>query len=318
MGENFNYLKESAAAINEIIAESNAREHKRMANMLKESQDRYDKIQFYKEHHEFLRDRKSSYKQAMLTECLSASLKGIYISGLDRAMPLTEENIKLSESLVDRFIEEQGGANVLLRRMSNKTYLLETVRRIVEETEEEVSDTATEEEKDFNELPAENKEKMLDKLEKEDDIDSAVEIIANRISSAEEEFIKKNAEDKEKVETIINNINDRIQAVKADAETSDEVKEEVEKEAAVECKRKINDVYYNRRHTIFEHMVTEMASCIMKDEELKRSYTTEDGKLDMDRVIGNVKCMYGFLEFVNSTQLVKVDEEYIENMLKEM
>ena len=53
MGEKFNYLRESAAAINEIIAESNARENKRMAALLKESQDRYDNIQFYKEHHQF-------------------------------------------------------------------------------------------------------------------------------------------------------------------------------------------------------------------------------------------------------------------------
>ena len=318
MGEKFNYLRESAAAINEIIAESNARENKRMAALLKESQDRYDNIQFYKEHHQFLRERKQNYKQAILTECLATSLKGIYIAGLERCMPLTEENIKLSESLVDRFIEEQGGSLAMLRRMSNKTYLLETIRKIVEETGEEVSDTATEEEKEFNELPEENKEEMLDKLEKEDDVDAAVDIIANRISSAEEEFIKKNAEDKEKVENIINGINDRLQAVKADPSTTDEVKEEVEKESAIECKRKINDVYYNRHHTIFEHMVTEMSSCIVKDKELKESYTTKDGKLDMDRIVGNVKCMYGFLEFVNSTQLVKVDEEYIDNMLRNL
>ena len=312
-------LRESSLAYNELLAKSSNNLQKKMDKMLKESAEHQEYVADIKEHHEYCRDRSSNYKTRMLTECLSSSLKAVYISALNKAYPcMTESNYVLSENLVDHFIEEQGGARSLLRRMSGKTYFLETVRQIVEDTEEEVEATATDDEKDFNELPAENKDEMLDKLENEDDVDQAVDIIANRISSAEEEFIKKNAEDKEKIESIVNDINNRIQAVKDDPSKSDEVKEEIEQEAAIECKRKTNRVYEGRRHTIFEHMVSGVSASILKDPELKKDYLNEDGKFDMEKVVGTVKCMYGFLEFVNTTQLVKIDEEYIDNLLKEI
>ena len=309
-------IKENAIARNEIIQESINRQNRIEAENQKRYEESYQDAQFTKEHYEFLEEKRRKYREYALTECLATSLKAIYISGLQKCMCLTEENERVANEMVDNFIKEQGGARVVLRRMKNKTYLLETLRRLVEEAEEEAEDKATEEEKDFKEVPAEQKDDMIEKMEKEEDVDAAVDLIANRISQAEEEFIKRNAEDKEKIENIVNDINDRINAVKADADTTDEVKEEIEQECHLEAKRLIGNVMGERRRTPFEYMVKEMTQSVVKDKELRETYTTESGKLDVDRIVGNVKCMYGFLEFVNTVQLCTVDESFIEKVLK--
>ena len=267
------YMRESSEALKEMVAEAAAKENKRMKAILKESQDRYDEVRFIKEHREFLDNKKRNFRDTVLTECLSSSLKGIYITGLMKNMALTKENVNIAESMVDTFITNAGGAHAVLRQIGGKSYLLESLRKIIEDTAEEIENTATEEEKEFNEVPEEQKDKMLDKLEKEEEVDVAVDLIADRIASAEEEFIKKNKEDKDKIEQIVSDINDRISAVKADLSKSDEVKEQIEQECARECKRKVGDVYNNRSHTIFEHMVTQMTGCVLKDAELKEQYT---------------------------------------------
>ena len=311
------YLKESSEALRELFEESTAREHKRLTTLLKEADSKVQEVMDLKEHHEFVRDRKRNYKLSILETCLSDALKGIYISALLKENQLEPENIKLAESMVDNFIKEEGGALTVLRRMDAKTYLLDTVKKIVEDTADEVEQTASEDEKDFDEVPEENKEEMLDKMEKEDDIEAAIDIISQRVADAEQQFIQKNAEDKEKLNAIAQDLNDRIESIKADNETSEETKEELEQEATLIYKRKANDIKYGRKRNVFEHCVSCLTETVVKDKELLEAYS-EEGKVDMGRIINQAKCIYGFLEFVNSTQLVKVDEDYIKGVIESM
>ena len=170
-----------------------------------------------------------------------------------------------------------------------------------------------------DDLTAETKEEMLNKLEEEEDTDTAIDIIAQRISKAEEEFIKKNADDKQKIEDIVDGINDRINGAKADPNNSDEDVEELEHEAAIEMKRKINKIRDDRPHTVFEMMVRQLSEGIMNDTgAINEEYTDESGKINMESVVEVAKCVYGFLEFVNTVQLEKVDEAYIKHMIENM
>jgi len=219
---------------------------------------------------------------------------------INRANSITEKALDKSEDKVissnDAFIET---------RENEK-------KEIVDKSEEEIEDTGDTTQQDAEEVPEENKEEMLDKMENEEDVDSAVEIIANRIANAEEEFVKKNAEDKEKIEQIVQNVNDRIEAVKSDVTTDDETKAEEEEDLQQEATRMIKDIELKPSMTLFERMVRESVTDILKDDDLKAMYTNyENGKIDLGRVVGNVACIYGFLEFCNTTQIKKIDEQYI-------
>lgn len=182
---------------------------------------------------------------------------------------------------------------------------------------EEIDVEVDEEPEDITnkDISPETKEEMLDKLEKEEDTDKAVDIIAQRISSAEEEFIKKNAQDKQKIEDIVNDINDRINGAKADPNNSDEDMEEIEQECTLEMKRKINAIRDDRPHSVFEMMVRQLSEGIMNDQTLMEDYCDQNGKINIDTVVEVTRSIYGFLEFVNTVQLEKVNEAYIKHVI---
>lgn len=163
---------------------------------------------------------------------------------------------------------------------------------------------------------ATSKEELFDKLENDTEVSDAVDIIAKRISDAEAKFIEKNAEDKKKIENIVNKVQDRIDAVTQDEDSSTEDIEEEEQEAKVEAARLMTQIREDRPHTVFECVVRDNMDYIIKNKALNESYTSEDGKIDMTRVMDNSRTMYGWLETVNTIQLEKVNENYLKKVLE--
>ena len=163
----------------------------------------------------------------------------------------------------------------------------------------------------------ENKGKIFDDLENEDDVQKAIELIRTRVADAEETFIRNNAEDKKKIDELLNKISTNVKTVETMAE-KDPKKAQVATEAVREYKRKINDVYKEKSFTIFGKMANILTESIVKDDAIRESYTTEDGTLDVDLAVESAKVMYGFLETLNTIQIEKVDEKYIANIINGM
>ena len=163
----------------------------------------------------------------------------------------------------------------------------------------------------------ENKGKIFDDLENEDDVQKAIELIRTRVADAEETFIRNNAEDKKKIDELLNKISTNVKTVETMAE-KDPKKAQVASEAVREYKRKINDVYKEKSFTVFGKMTSILTESIVKDDAIRESYTTEDGTLDVDLAVESAKVMYGFLETLNTIQIEKVDEKYIANIINGM
>ncbi len=101
-----------------------------------------------------------------------------------------------------------------------------------------------------------------------------------------------------------------------ESEDSDKVKE-AKQEASILYHREINNRREKRIRNVFEQVVINLTNSILKDENLREEYI-EDGKLNMGAVVESAKCIYGFLETVNTLQLEKVDAKYIQNALSTM
>ena len=163
-----------------------------------------------------------------------------------------------------------------------------------------------------------NDGKIFDQLDKEEDVQKAVELIRSRVADAEETFIRNNAEDKKKVDELLNKISNNVKTVE-DLNDKNEAKAEVAKESARYNKMKIDSIRENRPLTVFEKMTRNLSSSIITNESVLKEYTDEDtGTLDMGAVIESARVMYGFLETVNTLQLAKVDANYIQNILDNM
>ena len=172
----------------------------------------------------------------------------------------------------------------------------------------------------------ENQGKIFDELEKEEDVQKAIELIRQRVADAEETFIRRNAEDKKQIDDLIGRISDNVKTVEdmndeAEAEDnadSDSTEAKLAEESVRVTRRKIKDITENRTLSVLEKMSRNLTAGIVKDHVIREQYTDENGKLDVSAAFESAKVMYGFLETLNTLQLEKVDAKYIENVLSNM
>jgi hypothetical protein len=166
------YLLESCIALSNLEKARYKKIDESAAKAEKEKKDKYEEIQDLREQAEIRRNINYNYKKNVLTEMLSTTMKAVYISALESCMSLTKENEALANSLVDNYIKENGARNILDSKLSNKTYLLSRMKSIVEDAAEEINSNADDDDKETGTVPEDNKEKMFDKLEKEDDVEN--------------------------------------------------------------------------------------------------------------------------------------------------
>lgn len=188
-----------------------------------------------------------------------------------------------------------------------------------EDDDDESSDDDNKDDSDksSDDNDSEGKGKILDNLDKEEDVQKAIDTIRNRVADAEETFIKNNAEDKKKIDELLTKISTNVKTVN-DLGNKEDPKSKVAQESVQMAKRQIDMIKTNRPLTIFEKMTRNLSLNIVKDCAVRESFIEEHGQLDVDMVVETAKVMYGFLETVNTLQLEKVDEAYIKNVLENM
>lgn len=316
MPQMFAKLLENSLIRQNIVKESAERREQKKKAMIEEHNEIADDLYTIREAREMKHQAFGRYKTMIKEEALRTELEALYISALQKVTYLSEEDYMIAKNLVDHYIKEQGVDNILIR-MSNKTPLLEAMRSYVQEAEDEAIDAADDEAIATNTNPEDiTGEEIVNKMEDTPESDTAVVIIAKRISDTESDFIKQNAEEKQKIEDIVNTSNDKVEAVKKDPTKTDEEKQEVEAEQTREMKRKINAITENSYRNIFDTLVHQVTESVFKDENLKNTYVTENGSIDIDKVIATSRDIYGFLETVNTIQLERVDKNYLKNLVE--
>ena len=186
-----------------------------------------------------------------------------------------------------------------------------------EDDDESSDDDKDDSDESSDDNDSEGKGKILDNLDKEEDVQKAIDTIRNRVADAEETFIKNNAEDKKKIDELLTKISTNVKTVN-DLGNKEDPKSKVAQESVQMAKRQIDMIKTNRPLTIFEKMTRNLSLNIVKDCAVRESFIEEHGQLDVDMIVETAKVMYGFLETVNTLQLEKVDEAYIKNVLENM
>ena len=158
-----------------------------------------------------------------------------------------------------------------------------------------------------------NDGKVFDELDKEEDVQKAVEIIRSRVADAEETFIRNNAEDKKKIDDLLNKISNNVKTVES-LEKKDPDKADVAKESAMMAKREINNIG-NGEIPVFDRMVANVTEGIVRNDDIREDYLNESGSLDVNKAVETAKVMYTFLETINTLKLENVNDGYIAKVL---
>ena len=251
----------------------------------------------------FIQLRKDA-KDMLMTEALSHIVNAA----------LEENAVKpLTNNLVYQFVKENEGADMIMARNVAKTYTLENLFNLIDDTCDAMLEKAKE--KGKPEIEKQDLVSFLDSLDNDGDIENMTQAIALRITTGEEEFINNNISDKMTIKGIVDDTTNRINAAKQDGAIDQQVADDIAQEAARESRAKINAIHTDKPRSVFDTMVRKMSENVMKNKSLRESYSNGDN-LDMNKIVNTARTMYGFLETVNSLQLVRVTESYIKEMLK--
>lgn len=165
------------------------------AKEIKRIQEKVDKINEWKKmYHKVISDRIKRERfhgrllEAARNDSLGSAIKAIYITALENYCGLSDDETALAESIVENWVKESGGTEVILStKNQHRTYLLARLAKIVEdaaqravmevESIEEADKDDDEEEKkeDKTEEKEEEKKEEPKEEEKEEESDKAEE-----------------------------------------------------------------------------------------------------------------------------------------------
>lgn len=233
---------------------------------------------------------------------LSEAIYRIY----DRALGVQlEDNSSdvIKRTLVNKFIEEQG-VETLLNTFRTKSYLLSEMSRIVNKYTNLIVESCENCEDDID-INSELKSDFYEELDTEDAEEIAA-IIKSRVSNAMDEFIQSNMNDRLEIQEILRATQEKINSTR-----NEQVKESFEHMG----KKAISQIRTKTTKNIVEAMVYNICESTMKNDEMKQIYLKENS-LDMDTIVEKCELMYTFLETINTCKMVKVNESYINDILK--
>lgn len=298
--DNYNKLQESKQKEYEAFLESEANRYEN-ARMMREK-----KPIILAEFKTYIRDNIFKYViEDMMSEAID-------LSSMD------DREINRMHAFTESFIKENGGAYSILAKAKMLTPVIEEVTTEIETATQEIFDKCNTDDCSNMVVDGKDLEKVITTLNKSKEYEDIKEEIANKVTNAEIGFVEKKKLDDARMQEIIQKAEEKVAKASIDPEISAETKEAIQQEAAISVKRARTEIYENGPYGLFEEMVNRFTKSVMNSDILRESYTLENGRLDTDKLVTSVRTMYSILETVNTAKFIKVNEEYIKNMLDEM
>lgn len=257
-------------------------------------------------------------KESLVAECVyhlcSKSIPGFMTDSLNQKSGTIVENMERGFSL--DFVRENGGADRLLKHWRKGSNLLAEYAAIIDRTYDSIMERADKDCEETHGVCPEEKSKFFSDLAMATP-DQVVESIKDRMVSSINSFMDENKAMKDNVMDIVNTTSVRVEK-KPDEESDESVKEESARLRNTIIKRKVRDLQDRSPKSFFGEMVKLTANNIMLDDTVRPQYIGENGKLSMDLIVETSALMLGVIETANTTNMVKIDQDYLNGILESM
>ena len=266
-----------------------------------------EKLQAQREYTEFI----SNSKEYLVSEAINMILQ----KSLDEET--SEENRTYAKALVEGFVKENG-ASKLVNDLSRKSLLIASISRVVKEAHEKIIHGCANGDNKTYKITKTVNDEFFTKLVGLND-NKITEKINQRVCDSIEDFVQANVNDKLDLEELAEKTKERIESAKTKAKNSDEAKR-IEESLVMQYQKQVNQIKNrsNRKVGVYEQIMHSMTQGVVSDSAVLESFTSNSGKLDMEKIKGKVNVLYTFLEMLNTTKIVNVDEAYVEKVLKEI
>lgn len=264
-----------------------------------------------------------SVKPSLLKDCL----EDMYNKCCDEKF-CNEAYKTVKSNIVNNFITENNAGD-LLRSFKYKSVMLSEYARIINKYYDRIVSESNDDEDieydgDFGQRYNKPVEYYIDPDIEADffdelrDVDNeeVIATIQNRVSDAVSQFINKNTEYKLNIKDVLDATKDKISQVQSNEELDEEEMDEMEESYALTAKRQINKLKQTSETTVFERMVYNLADRVLKTESMHEQYM-QNGKLNMAQIIESCELLYTFLEMTNTSKMIDVNTEFINNLIHE-
>lgn len=245
-----------------------------------------------------------SIKEALVSECLYKLYKE------SCGFPLTKTDKVVAKNLVNKFVKENGAWD-LLNSFATKNIILSEFYRIcnkyynrILENDQECCDIAAT--KPI--IEPDTIDDFYRELE-EVDVADASKMIKDRVADAITDFVDSNAASKIEYEEVIKQAQDKASAIDGD--------EAVKEEFIDVARRTIMESRIHKERNVFGYMVEALTTSVFKDETLREKYIHE-ASVDMDGIVNSAQLIYTMLEMVNTTEMIRVNEQFISEYLNSL
>ena len=223
------------------------------------------------------------------------------------------ENRAYGKALVEGFVRENGSVK-LLSEFGKKTLLLASIADVVKEAHQKVLHSCKESDSKTFKISKTVNDDFFEKLIGLSD-EKITQKINQKVCDSLENYVQANVNDKEELEELAAKTTEKINNIKA---KSAEERDKIVKEFTNQYNKQVYDIKQrsNRKVSFYEQLVHSVTRDVVSDQNILESFTEESGKLDMSKIRNKVTVMYTFLEMLNTTKMVNVNESYLENIIK--
>ena len=262
-----------------------------------------------------------SFKEEVLNELVFQTIYAGMVEPILEAQYATEHQKDLAAATVIDFIKENGAEN-LYNEWKYKSYMLAEVAENITNTYDFLIETSKDKlreglsEKDVYSIENDKIKNFI--YDTKDIIPPDVsKTVMNRVEDAINDFANDNKLNKTKILDIYNKAQDQVSAIDGAPEMKPEEMQQVQQEALRVAKKK-ERLLTEGKTNVFGAMVKIMTESVMCLPTLQESYTTDAGKIDFPKILGEVKTIYTFMECMNTLGVIDVDSKYLSKTLKGM
>lgn len=243
-------------------------------------------------------------KESFIGECMYE----LFSKSISESHDLKKEE-PIMRSLIAKYIKENGAVNIL-NSWKKKSYLLSEMAIIVEKACDKTIENCDKNKPDSFVVSTQIRDEFFDSL-KASDMEDITDTIAMRVSNAASEFVTANRLDKMAIEDILRDAKDKIDHAK------ESEKAKVEESANIIAKRQIAQIRNSGTKNFYHRLVESMLKSTLKDENLKKHFS-ENGDVNMDKIVSYADTMYTFLEMLNTTKIEPITTQKVEDLLASM
>lgn len=256
---------------------------------------------------ESVRARYQSFVETVRSALVTEALYKIFSESVDESIREDATNRSIMRAIVSQYVHEND-YNEILSRMKTASAVMSEVYNTITDTVTAIKEATDQNNPTTFMVTDEMKDEFFKQLDYSDS-EAVSDAIRTRVSDAMQDFVTANTKDHEDITATLQQAQEKIASIPED---DTQLREYYEMKA----RRQVNEIR-NAPKSVLHSMISAMCESVLKNQESHAEFLIE-GHLDMDKIVTRTSMMYTFMEMLNTARIEKIDQAFIESVIKDL